>query len=455
MLKVIGLVAAVLVLSATSARAVDCDSVVVDDGHLFSDIKSVEQGARQLGDAGSTVRVRTFGGVGGKGNLDRHVVDLRNQCRDWQSPDGHGWKSTMLVMAYANEGRQKGVYYGSAIQGKVGDGKWITVLRAALVPLEVAYWAGEKAAMGQGFVAALGGLQSLMAATPGGGTTIINNARPTDYSYVWLILMGLLGGSGAIYFGWMWLLHRGQEDSAQREAKRVRALCVSGLSEISSQTTEDVLGAIVESETAAAKKVVGLRMISEFKQYVRMASEALSRFDEMSGSDPNAAKLSEKVYESNKRMYSQIIDDYITPARRLMMAIKGRDFSGKDRPMKEDPRKSKAHTSPLPPGWQNRQRPIPAASQAPYQPVPTAGNTTAVHHHYDSGPAFIPIPVVVERETYTPRSSRPHDDDSGGSSSSWGGSSSSSSSSDSGGSFSSSDSGSSSSDSGGSFGSSD
>lgn len=320
MLRMICAGAAMLVASA--AYAVDCDSPVVDEGHIISDSAQVEQAARRLANSGATVRVRTFDEVGGKSNLDRRIVELRNQCRDWQSPDGHGWKSTMLVLAYASEGHQKGVYYGPAVQAKVGDGKWINVLRTSLAPLETAYWAGERSAMMQGIVASLGGLQSLMMATPGGGNVVINNSTSTDYSKVWMIFFLLLG-CGSIGFGfWLWSGERSKSSAAQREARRVRALCVSGLSEISSQTTEDVLASIVESEIDEARKAAGQLMLRQFKQLVGLASNSLSQFD-----GDSDAKLSEAACNSNKRLYMQIIDKYINPAKLLMGSIKAREFT--------------------------------------------------------------------------------------------------------------------------------
>jgi uncharacterized membrane protein YgcG len=434
-----------MVVSTTAAFAVDCDSLVVDDGHIFSDASKVDEAARRLGTHGATVRVRTFTDVGGNGSMDRHVIGLRDQCRDWQSPDGKGWKSTMLVVAYANEGRQKGVYYGPAIQAKVGDGKWINVLKTTLVPLEIAYYAGEKVGMTNGFVAALGGLQSLMAATPGGGNVTINNSTSTDYSKVWMIFLLLLAGGAAIAFIVMVRREKGKVTEIEREAKRVRALCVSGMSEISSQTTEDVLGAIVESELDEAKKVVGRRQLAQFKQYVRLASGAISQFE----GDPDA-KVTASMASANKRMYMTIIDRYINPAKELMASIKAKDFT-----MPGPMQARKTYSGSRFEQAEHRQR-------RPWSPPPASVPTSAAsptntvhHHHYDSGPVFVPTPVVVvETPSYTPSYSRSlrRDDDS--SSSSWGSSlGSSSSSSDSGGSYSSSsDSGSSSSsDSGGSF----
>ena len=435
------ILAALLVFMATSARAVvDCDALVVDGGRVLTDVSQVEQAARRLASQGATVRIRTFGDVGGKGNMDRHVVELRDYCRDWQSPDGKGWKSTMLVMAYANEGRQKGVYYGPAIQPKVGDGKWINVLKNMLVPMEVAYFAGEKAALTQGFVASIGGLQSLMAAPVGGGGNVtINNTNKTDYSGVWKMFFILVGLVISMVGFTLWMMERKKVNAAQREAKRVRALCVSGLSEVSSQTTEDVLGAIIESETDASKQVVLRRKLAEFKQFVSVASNTLSSFDNMHGNDPNDARLSVEAYETNKKLYMNIVDNYITPAKGLMEQVKAKDVAE-------------------PSGYRVRQTQkrsysknfgFPQGSNPATTAYPQPGSSTVVHHHYDSSPVFVPTPVVVvERESYSPsRSSYSRSDDSG-SSSSYSGSSSS----DSGGSYSSSDSGSSSSDSGGSFG---
>ena len=462
------------------ALAIDCDSLVASDAVIkgrpaISDIAKVEAAAKSLAATGVTIRVRAFNSLAGADSMDSYMKNtMARQCPSWAS--GDGWRSTLLVLAYApNDRGQIGVYYGSSNQPRIGNGKWQDILRDRFVPRIRDFQAGDAGAITAGFVSTLNEFTGIFARPSVGGTVTVNQA--TDMSGLWkfmgwaLLFVALCGG---IWFGARIYMERDRRKSAQQEAKRLRSECIGTILFLNDPTELAILESIV---TGAAKENQGQLKVM-LAEYNRLAGAALAtsmEFDPPNSRDPNEALMPVEAYKANSERYSQIVRDYIVPAKKLAADIRSGNIPEPE--AKRSGRRRKTEDRYY--DGVGKAQTTRTASQPPtsssVEPTPSQSTTTVIH---ESAPSVVVIGSPYhdayeysrrrsswddDSSSRSTRSSRSDDDSSSRSSrSSDDDSSSRSSSRDSGGSFESSFSSSSSSsdsssswDSGGSYSSSD
>lgn len=112
--------------SAAKSAVTGCDQIVVDSTHAFDDA-AVRQAAERLARQAVDVRVVVFPRV--PGTLDSAVASRQAACTTWQSPSGRR-KNDLVIIAIAAQEKQVGVYYGSALAGKL-DKQWRRLLAEA------------------------------------------------------------------------------------------------------------------------------------------------------------------------------------------------------------------------------------------------------------------------------------------------------------------------------------
>lgn len=432
----------------SNAYAFNCDALVNDDAHVISDISKVENQEKSLSNTGLVVRVVTISNLNGL-PLDRWADNTRKSCNSWQTVDGHGWRSNLLVILYApnNEG-QFGTYYGQGNEPRLGNNKWRDMAKTDMVPGIKDFRQGNTAGITNGLVVYLSDIQGVFARPSIGGNTVVHQA--TDLSGLFKVLWGILFFVCLFVGVMIYYRIKGKKDellAAQAETRRVRSECVSGINEISDSSTIEILKLRVDSAPIVDKNNAQL-MLSQYNSYVNSAASDLATFDNKNGADPNAELLSYDVYNSNKAAYMRIISMYINPAKILSSKIMNNDFTipvktAQERPVSSSPE------CPIPPSpvWNNSSSGYSQPSNGYSQP----SSTTNIYQGGNNG--FVEGMILGELLNHNSYERR-HDTENNHSSSSRdsGGSldtSSSSSSNDSGGSFDTYDS--SSSDSGGSF----
>jgi uncharacterized membrane protein YgcG len=467
---------ALLLLLPSSMAFANCNALVEDRAGVISDVSKVEHAA---GAISANVRVRTIQNVGGD-SLDKYVHStLATECPQWMAPNKKDFQSMMLIFVYTPDRSQTGIFYGSTLQPRIGNGKWMDVARSRFVPAIHAYKSGEKTALTDGFVNTLGELNTLIVRPSTAGNVTINQASDNSglwSALKWLIAIGFLIGMGMMFIRWR--SNRASVRAAQSEAKRVRSDLVSQLLNMISPTELSILKSKIIN--APKKAQPGLNVLLQaYQEKLQAAQQELSSFDSIN-EDPNDKWLSVEAYENNQGKYEKIYRDWISPAKMLADQIRsGKVVDGHHSHQTETETETKSSPFTTNATGSNRRydTEMDSASAAP-----TTSSTTIIERDSSPSVVFVPTPTYepsYERPSYSRRREREDDDDtssSRSSSSSWGSSSSSSrsdddddsssSSSDSGSSFSdssdSSDSGSSfsddsssSSDSGGSFSSDD
>lgn len=286
----------------------DCFSPVEDQAHVIGNPSQVSDAAESLATAGMTVRVRTFPNLNGVTSLDQYVHSI---CSNWRN--GAYWKSTLLLLVYApNNHGQIGAYFGAANEARFGGGQWQDILRTELVPAIHAYKQGDTNALTSGFVKTLTEFKIAYLRPSTGGNVTIN--PPSSHSWIFFLLAIVFLVIILIAIA-AWTTSRSQLQAAQAEAKRFRQRCIQGISDI---TDKDALTLL---ETKAQGNESLLMKLSTLKSLGNRALDRFNSVDSVSGADPNARILSVDAYNTNKQMYMDIFNEFITPGSHLMADI--------------------------------------------------------------------------------------------------------------------------------------
>lgn len=416
---------ALAIAGAFSCRAENCSLTINDGAGVISSPAPLQEIANEIADRGGDPKIVTVAHV--DGTLEQYAKGIVKQCQSWQSASG-GIKNNLVVFAVAPKQHVFGIFYGSELKGPL-DGSVAAIKSQFMVP---AFKDGDFARgilRGEEQVSQHMQAFNTAALHPQQVSTTVNN-QATDLSGFWTFLFWILG-LGAVGFA-IWAIYTAVQNSkrnkaairdAQQEAQKVAAMVAERIASLSASVEE--------------KAALGEDVLTK-KKSLWAISEEYSKVAGSESFNPNADGFTAGQYETMGRYY-----------RQLMLRLDAAEAGIPSRTAEEAVRKS-AYV----PGIKDRTSPFRRPTN---RSTPTVTHTTTV---INSGPSYIPVPVIVEdapsyRSDPDPEPSRSssysssRDDDSGssfgGSSSSW----SSSSSSDSGSSSSWSDSSSSSSDFGG------
>lgn len=272
------ILAVVLLFLATMSYAIDCNTTVSDDAHVFGD-KTAEiiSGGNELNRLGADVRVISTG-LNGAGNLDIAVNNIRQNCPSWQSPN-RGMKSTLLILAVAPQERKMGIYYGDSMRGAFDD-QVNSIRSEAMGPhFKNAEWAEGVIAGEQRLTKSLKTFKA--------GTSTVNEAVDLSGLWAtmkWLLFVLALGGLVWIFIA----LARGRRD---RQTSRLRAQ--------------------LSAKTAYAQAADMLNSMTE--KYVTDSSfayqqERFTNYANQLSFDPNDNSRTQVEYETMRDIYKGIVD---------------------------------------------------------------------------------------------------------------------------------------------------
>lgn len=300
---------------APGAELLPCDSAVAG---LSLGFGTVAQAAERV--SGAEVRVRLITGPLAYTSLDAWEAAEEARCPSWRGPGGQR-KSTLLVVAISpDDRRQVGVYFGTSLAPRLA-GKWQDAARDHLIPALQAYQAKDGPTVARELAATVDALGAMLVRPANAGPTVINNSAPSvDYTWVWMTLLALFAAFAAcLAIIWI-IITRNRNHSAQAEARRLRSAVVSGLLEVSDEPSLEGLAATNPGPRGAAT-------VARVRFLANAASEALSRFDDAKGADPNAAPSSAEVYRERAAAYTNILERFIRPAQRELERLRSGELS--------------------------------------------------------------------------------------------------------------------------------
>jgi hypothetical protein len=331
--------AAALVLTATCAAQAACDDrdvQVVDITKVANrkiDVSKVTASARSLAGEGVTVRVRVYDTLRGAKDIDELADRVMREC-EWVRQGAR--LSNLLFIAFAVEKGDIKVATGSAINARISEAFATKAIVTYMQPRWQSY-KQDSSALTAGLVGMLDSFKSEMARPLRGpqNMTVINTA-PTDFSGLWKVLGAIIGLGAAAFFVVLFLRSRedsGNATSAQAEASRVRAGCISRLISLTEPTEHLVLQAKVDGarDTLSAAEARKLdTALTEIQNFGKRGLEAFSRFDSPEKDDPNRKGLTVSAYRSNQSRYEEILIQFVEPAEALIAQIgKAADRPGK------------------------------------------------------------------------------------------------------------------------------
>jgi hypothetical protein len=301
-------------LAPPASAAEDCDTIVIDDAHVLGDRAAVEAAARTLMSQGVEVRVRTTA-IGIRPRVFKDYDDYLNRiaqrCSSWQNP-------RLLVFAMNNsaDANQRavtvdaGIQWKPAIEGNGVDTRIQSIMGARFGSrsFDLGFIEGMKEA-GHVLDAYANPRQG------GGGTTVIDQRKPTDLSGLWTFLKWLLGVvvlGGIAGFAIWWILKR-RRDEATRIRMRQRARSARDgatllLDEVGASTREAVRRSKVNSfegldDERARELVTALATVTrEYEAATSGLASAVSASGQ-AGDD----NLTTGVYEDMAQRYEAIL----------------------------------------------------------------------------------------------------------------------------------------------------
>lgn len=204
--------------SPANARvAPQCESVVIDNAHIFSngDVAKVEAAANEVNNQGAVVHVVTERSIAGYGNnLDKYVHSLEAQCTSWQAVNG-GRKNNLVVLAISFEPKSAGIYTGAKWNSSVAQ-------QADTIRAEQMNPQFRDKNFAQGFVDGLGTIreriysqthpQAVQPQTPA------EPSKPMDLSWLGTLVLWLASGAIGIFL----LVWGSRVFSRSRKAKAER-----------------------------------------------------------------------------------------------------------------------------------------------------------------------------------------------------------------------------------------
>jgi hypothetical protein len=231
---------AATLFAPSSAFALDCDSLVVDEAGIFgANASRVQSAAEQLVRDGADVRVRTFSRHGYP-NLDQFQAAIEKQCASWQAPNGDT-KSNLLTFVISMEERDIGMFFGEAWRGRL-DGVWTDIMAQDVLPLMRAAAEDESPdfsiAIATGLGQVHGTLTAIRQTSSGTGTTTIVNEKPADLSGLWTVLLVMLGSGLLMAFAYgvvRFLRARNRAKAMRQQALTKKNALSAALAEVRGQ----------------------------------------------------------------------------------------------------------------------------------------------------------------------------------------------------------------------------
>lgn len=304
----------ILLLSSPPAWAVeDCDSVIIDDAHLFgSGLSQVEAAANELTKLGATVRVRTIESFGNAGSIDNYESSLEKRCSSWQSADG-GPRNNLVAILVSTGEREVGVNYGD---------QWVPAFRGdadAKIRTEVMTPRMRDGDFAGAFTAGLKEAARLIdaqlhppKAANNGPTTVINQAPQDNSGFVvifgWLLAIAVagLGLFFGIRFYYNWKRENAERRAAQRDAQTAKAQVANLINNFDTTVLDARINKVIPLVTGEEKDILSRELASIEKDHAAFSAK-FSSLEEVAGMNPDAPGLTALEYQNIGERYAALL----------------------------------------------------------------------------------------------------------------------------------------------------
>lgn len=302
--------------TGAAAQDIDCNAPVVDNAEIFGDdFTKVSQAVDDLAGLGPDVKVLTVNTFGDAGNLENFVLNrVTAGCPSWQTADGEGFKTNLIVFAISKEDRKVGIYTGDIWTDVVSETK----------RQDIQSEMGKRFADGDfadGFVYGIGEVEEVVdlelnpPPAPANEPVVVQQSDPQDLSWLGPVLLSLIAVFGlftAIYFGFHFVKSYQSRREQKREAQQGAKIAFAAAADMVTKFEDafDKATLIVDSlqSKLAANEFSGLKQQLEELENLRTDVANAYRLRGQPAGDPKDDQLSIAEYEAITAGYETVQD---------------------------------------------------------------------------------------------------------------------------------------------------